>query len=90
MAGITASPRLQRSVLLSPAPIAKAAATQVKEPEEQWMLRQSRKVRASYVKEVLDRGGHERLAQIWLLRQPSAIRESYIRHVLDHGDGTLG
>ena len=90
MAGITAGPRLQRSVLLAPAPIAKAAATQVKEPEEQWMLRQSKKVRASYVRDVLDRGGHERLAQIWLLRQPKEIRESYIRHVLSDGDGTLG
>jgi hypothetical protein len=90
MAGITPSQRLQRSVLLAPAAIAKAAATQVKLPEEQWMLRQSKQVRTSYVKEVLDRGGEERLAQIWLLRQPQDIRESYIKHVLESGDHTLG
>jgi hypothetical protein len=90
MAGITASQRLQRSVLLAPVAVARVAATQVKEPEEQWMLRQARDVRASYVHEVLDRGGEERLAQIWLLRQPEAVRESYIREVLDTGDDPLG
>lgn len=90
MAGITVTARLQRSVLLAPAAIAKAAATQVREPEERWMLRQSRRVRVSYVKQVLDLGGQEHLAQIWLLRQKTEVRESYIRHVLDDGDGTLG
>jgi hypothetical protein len=90
MAGITPAQRLQRSVLLAPAAIARAAASQVKEPEERWMLRQPKEVRASYVREVLDRGGDERLAEIWMLRQPDDVRESYIRHVLDTGDGTLG
>jgi hypothetical protein len=90
MAAITPAQRLQRSVLLAPAAIAKAAATQVKRPEEVWMLRQSKHVRASYVREVLDAGGHERLAQIWLLRQPQEIRESYIREVLESGDHSLG
>ena len=90
MAGITAAQRLQRSVLLAPAAIAKAAATQVKLPEEQWMLRQARQVRASYVRQVLDEGGHDHLAQTWLLRQPQAVRESYIREVLEAGDHPLG
>jgi hypothetical protein len=90
MAAITPAQRLQRSVLLAPAAIAKAAATQVKLPEEVWMLRQSKQVRASYVHEVLDRGGDERLAQIWILRQSQEVRESYIREVLQDGDGTLG
>ena len=90
MPAITPAQRLQRSVLLAPAAIAKAAATQVKLPEEQWMLRQSKHVRASYVSEVLDRGGEERLAQIWLLRQPQDVRESYIRHVLESADHTPG
>lgn len=92
MAGMTATRRLQRSVLMAPAAIARAAATQVKLPEEAWMLRQPRRVRASYVREVLDRGGEERLAQIWILRQPEAVRESYISEVLESGDGdgTLG
>jgi hypothetical protein len=37
------------------------------------------------VREVLDRGGDERLAEIWMLRQPDAIRESYITQVLEPG-----
>jgi hypothetical protein len=47
------------------------------------MLRQSRRVRDSYVREVIDRGGDERLAEIWMLRQPQAVRESYIKEVLE-------
>jgi hypothetical protein len=90
MPAITPAQRLQRSVLLAPAAIAKAAATQVKLPEEQWMLRQSKEVRASYVREVLDKGGGERQAQIWMLRQSQDVRESYIKHVLESGDHTLG
>jgi len=90
MAAITPSQRLQRSVLLGPSAICKAAATQVKRPEEVWMLHQRKEVRVSYVHEVLDRGGDERLAQMWLLRQPDDVRESYIEHVLESDDGTLG
>jgi DNA-binding TFAR19-related protein (PDSD5 family) len=59
------------------------AATQAKDPVEQWMLRQSQATRQSYVREVLDRGGDERLAEIWMLRQPQAVRESYIKDVLE-------
>jgi hypothetical protein len=47
------------------------------------MLRQPDATRASYVKDVLDRGGDERLAEIWMLRQPEAVRESYIKQVLE-------
>ena len=47
------------------------------------MLRQSRSVRDSYVREVIDRGGDERLAEIWMLRQPKAVRESYIKEILE-------
>ena len=46
------------------------------------MLRQSRSVRASYVREVLETGGDEKLAEIWMLRQSEAVRESYINQVL--------
>jgi hypothetical protein len=59
------------------------AARQAKQPVEQWMLRQPDATRASYVEEVLDRGGDERLAEIWMLRQPERTRESYIREVLE-------
>ena len=47
------------------------------------MLEQPRHVRDSYVREVIDRGGDERLAEIWMLRQPDAVRESYVKEVLE-------
>ena len=75
--------RLQRQVLLAPSIVRKAAATQVDEPEEAWMLRQAKHVRETYVREVLERGGDDRLAEIWMLRQPDDVRESYIREVLE-------
>jgi hypothetical protein len=74
---------LARHVLRAPAFVRKAAATQTKDPVEQWMLRQSAETRQSYVKEVLDKGGDDRLAEIWMLRQPTAVRESYISEVLE-------
>jgi hypothetical protein len=75
--------RLARQVLRAPAFVRRAAAARVKDPVEQWMLRQPDAVRASYVREVLDRGGDERLAEIWMLRQPDAVRESYVKEVLE-------
>jgi hypothetical protein len=74
--------RLARHVLRAPALVRRAAARQAKDPVEQWMLRQPRTTRASYVAEVLEKGGDERLAEIWMLRQPEAVRESYISEVL--------
>ena len=73
---------LARHVLRAPGFVRKAAATQTKDPVEQWMLRQSQATRQSYVREVLDKGGDERLAEIWMLRQPTPVRESYIEEVL--------
>lgn len=53
------------------------------------MLVQSRKVRGSYVSEVLDRPGDpELLRQIWMMRQPADVRESYIREVLEPAAST--
>jgi hypothetical protein len=79
----TSSDRLARLVLRAPAWIRRAAAKQARAPEEAWMLHQERAVRDSFVREVLDRGGDERLAEIWMLRQDDAVRESYIREVLE-------
>lgn len=80
---------LARHVLRAPAFVRRAAATQARGPHELWMLRQPRRVRDSYVREVLDRGGDERLAEIWMLRQPDEVRESYVREVLEPAlDGT--
>ena len=75
--------RLARLVLRAPGFLRRAAATQAEEPEQRWMLHQPAAVRASYVREVLDRGGDERLAEIWMLRQSDAVRESYIREILE-------
>ncbi|GAC1322780.1 MAG: hypothetical protein NVSMB25_18340 [Thermoleophilaceae bacterium] len=75
--------RLSRGVLRSPALVRRAAATQAKEPEERWMLRQASAVRESYVREVLDRGGDARLAEIWMLGQPEGVRKSYVAEVLE-------
>jgi hypothetical protein len=74
--------KLARHVLRAPSFVRKAAALQARDPVEQWMLRQTRATRASYVAEVLEKGGDERLAEIWMLRQPEAVRESYIKEVL--------
>ena len=75
--------KLARHVLRAPGFVRRAAATQTKDPVEQWMLRQAPETRQSYVREVLDRGGDDRLAEIWMLRQPAAVRNSYIRQVLE-------
>ena len=48
------------------------------------MLRQSRTVRESFVRDVVDvPGDEEALAEIWMLRQPDEVRESYVRDVLE-------
>jgi hypothetical protein len=71
-------------VLLGPDVLSRAAASRTNLPEEQWMLRQSKAVRASYVREVLDKGGDVELrSQIWMLGQSEQVRESYARDVLE-------
>jgi hypothetical protein len=79
----TGADRLARLVLRAPNFIRRAAARQAREPVEAWMLHQPRAVRDSFVREVLDRGGDDRLAEIWMLRQSEAVRESYVREVLE-------
>jgi hypothetical protein len=81
----TTAERLARHVLRAPALVRRMAAAQAKRPAEAWMLRQPQRVRESYVREVLDRGGDERLTEIWMLRQPEPVRESYIAEVLEPG-----
>ncbi len=75
--------RLARAVLLSPGVVRRLAAGQAKSAEERWMLSQTREVRESYVREVLDAGGGDRLTQVWMLRQRDDVRESYVREVLE-------
>jgi hypothetical protein len=75
--------RIARQVLLGPAVVRRAAATRATKPVEAWMLRQDKQVRQSYVREVLEKGGDDRLAEIWMLSQPDKVRKSYIREVLE-------
>jgi hypothetical protein len=79
--------RLERSVLLAPDAVARATARTRRDPREKWMLRQSRAVRVSFVREVLDAGADPTREEIWMLRQTNAVRESYVREVLEPGDG---
>lgn len=74
---------IERSVLMGPDWVARAAASTRTDPRERWMLRQPRHVRRSYAREVLGRPGEERLAEAWMLMQPEAIRLSYIDEVLN-------
>ena len=76
-------PSPERSLLLAPGPIARAAARMAREPEQRWMLCQPRDVRRTYVAEVVDRPDLNNAAEIWLLRQPDAVRASYVREVLE-------
>jgi hypothetical protein len=72
---------LERTILLAPDVVARRAAAIAPDPEQAWMLRQSRAVRASYCREALGRG--DAAEQAWMLRQPDAVRESYISEVLE-------
>jgi hypothetical protein len=76
-------PSIERSLLLAPGQVARAAARLARAPEQRWMLCQSGDVRRSYVAQVLDRPDQRNAAEIWLLRQPNAVRTSYVRDVLE-------
>jgi hypothetical protein len=79
-----ASLTVQRSVLLAPDSVARAAARYAPGVEERWMLTQPRPVRRSYARHVLG-AAHPHAQEIWMLRQPDAVRESYVREVLEAG-----
>ena len=76
--------RFARAVLLGPDVLARAAVSRVETIEERWMLRQPRRVRESYVRDVLDAPGDDALlGELWMLRQSDNVRESYCRTVLE-------
>jgi hypothetical protein len=77
-----AFPRMDKAVLLGPTPLARAAALAAKQADERWLLRQPRRVRATYVKGVLENPDDPHAEEIWMLRRSKAVRESYIREVL--------
>jgi hypothetical protein len=73
-----------RSILLSPAPVAKAATLGTGKREHRWMLAQPREVRRSYVEAVLDRPEDPHAQERWMLLQTDRVRLSYVRDVLSH------
>ena len=73
------APWIIKRVLLGPAALRKAAASQAADEKERWMLRQPAEVRRSFVREVLEKGGNE---EAWMLLQPEAVRKSYVADVL--------
>ena len=74
----------ERSALLAPDFIARAAANATNDPQAKWLLNQPKPVRESYVHDVLDKEGDRTLlSTAWLLRQPDDVRESYLREVVD-------
>jgi hypothetical protein len=74
---------VERALLLSPGPVARAAGRMAKTPEERWMLCQPREVRRSYVEQVVDRPDDENAQERWMLSQTDDVRMPYVRYVLD-------
>ena len=74
--------RVERMLLFAPDSVARAAAARARRPEERWLLRQPRRIRESFAREVLRAPDREHAQQVWMLRQPAAVRESYIAQVL--------
>jgi len=72
---------IERTLLLAPDAIARRAAALTDDPEQAWMLRQPRAVRASFVRHAHGQG--DVAEQAWMLRQPDHVRESYISEVLE-------
>lgn len=72
----------ERSLLLAPDAVARAAVGLAPDREAKWMLRQPRALRRSFVEEVFGKPDEERLQQIWMLFQPRKVRESFVEHVL--------
>ena len=74
---------LERAVLTGPDMIARAAARAASQPEQRWLLRQPRKVRCSFVENVVDCRDQPHAAERWMLLQAKPVREGYVREVLD-------
>ncbi len=72
----------ERSILVSPGPVARAAAMGARDPEQRWMLTQPREVRRSFAEEVFGRPDMVARQEVWMLRQRKAVRESFVKAVL--------
>jgi hypothetical protein len=74
---------LERAVLLSPDPLARAAAQTVDDPTQVWMLNQPWSVRVSFAREALNGDEHDQM--IWMLRQADEVRMSFLEDVVEAG-----
>jgi hypothetical protein len=73
----------ERTALLAPDFVARAAASATSDPQAKWLLNQPGPVRESYVNDVLDaKGDRTLLSTAWLLEQSAPVRESYVRDVV--------
>jgi len=77
----------ERAILQAPAVVARPLALLARDPEQRWMLSQPRRVRRSYVSEVVDGPPIARLEEFWILRQPPDVRRSYVERVLRRRNG---
>ena len=83
-ADVSSPAGIERSALLAPDFVARAAAGTTDDPQAKWLLNQPKGVRESYVREVIDaRGDRTLLSTSWLLRQSDEVRGSYVREVVD-------
>ena len=73
---------IERTILVGPDWVARAASNATNDPQQKWMLRQPRAVRRSYAAECFGRPDEERRAEAWMLLQPDAVRRSYVEQVL--------
>jgi hypothetical protein len=87
MSGLPTIGPTERAVLLGPDALARLAARRVRAREQRWFLLQPRRVRRSFVAEVLDADGGRDAQERWLLLQPDEVRESYVREVIDARSG---
>ena len=78
----TSLPPGSRTVLLAPSALARALAAADWNPERRWMLRLPRRVRRSFVAEVLDIRGGQLPQERWMVLQDDDVRKSYVQQVL--------
>jgi hypothetical protein len=71
----------ERQLLLAPDVVARAVAAVAPQAEQQWMLRQPRALRQSFVEDVLGQPDRDLAQQAWMLRQPRAVRLSFLEEV---------
>ena len=76
----------ERSILTAPGPVARAASRAAREPEQRWMLTQSRELRRSFAEEVFGREDADLHQEVWMLRQPRDVRKSFVEQVLLRAD----